>query len=90
MVKFSDINNDNINSTKPIHKKKGDESEANARLSFRKLAAEQKKVLSTDKVVSERKASDEDQIGESGKEKPLMKTRSVRVGKPFIKKQLLI
>jgi HD-GYP domain-containing protein (c-di-GMP phosphodiesterase class II) len=67
MVKFSDINNDNINSTKPIHKKKGDESEANARLSFRKLAAEQKKVLSTDKVVSERKASDEDQIGESGK-----------------------
>ena len=67
MVKFSDINNDNINSTKPIHKKKGDESEANARLSFRKLAAEQKKVLSTNKVVSKRKASDEDQIGESGK-----------------------
>lgn len=67
MVKFSDINNDNINSTKPIHKKKGDESEANSRLSFRKLAAEQKKVLPTDKVVSEKKASDEEQIGESGK-----------------------
>ena len=67
MVKFSDINNDNINSTKPIHKKKGDESEANSRLSFRKLAAEQKKVLPTDKVVAEKKDSDKEQIGESGK-----------------------
>ncbi|MEE8432492.1 MAG: HD domain-containing phosphohydrolase [Candidatus Desulfatibia sp.] len=67
MVKFSDINNDNISSTKPIPKKKRDESKGNSRLSFRKLAAEQKKALSADKVVSEKKASDKDQIGVSGK-----------------------
>lgn len=66
-MKFSDINKDNINSTKPIHKKERDESKGNSRLSFRKLAAEQKEALSADKVVSEKKASDIDQIGESGK-----------------------
>jgi len=67
MVKFSYIKNENINSTKPIPKKKGDESKENSRLSFRKLAAEQKKALPADKVVSEKKASDIDEIGESGK-----------------------
>ncbi len=67
MVKFSDINNDTINSTKPIHKKERNETQGNSRLSFRQLAAEQKKALSAAEVVSEKKDSDEDQIGESGK-----------------------
>jgi len=67
MVKFSDIDKDNINSTEPIHKKERNESQDNSRLSFRKLAAEQKKALSADEVVSEKKDSDKDQIGESGK-----------------------
>ena len=59
MVKFSDLSNGEINSNQPSSKKEEDAAQANSRLSFRKLA-EQKKVLPTDKVVSEKKASDKD------------------------------
>ena len=67
MVKFSDINKENINSAKPIRKKERSETQDNSRLSFRKLAAEQKNAPSADEVVFEKKDSDKDQIGESGK-----------------------
>ncbi|MBW2204234.1 MAG: HD domain-containing protein [Deltaproteobacteria bacterium] len=67
MVKFSDLTNGEINSSKLSSEKESDAAQANPRLSFRKLAAEQKEAHPTDKVVSEKKASDKDQIGESGK-----------------------
>ena len=67
MVKFSDINKDNINSTDPFRKRQRGESGGNSRLSFREIAAEPKRVLPADKVVPGKEASDEDQIGESGK-----------------------
>ena len=67
MVKYSYINKDNINSTDPFRKIQRCESGGNSRLSFREIAAELKRVLPADKVVPGKEASDEDQIGESGK-----------------------
>lgn len=65
-MKFSDLTNDEIKSGKPSPKKKDDTSDADARLSFRKLAAEHKKELLTDEAVPEKEVADKDQIGESG------------------------
>ncbi len=67
MLKFTDLKNGEINSSKPSSQKESDASRENSRLSFSKLAAEQKKTLLADKVVAEKRASDKDQIGESGK-----------------------
>jgi len=65
-MKFSDLTNDEIKSGKPSPKKKDDASEADARLSFRKLAAEHKKELPTDEAVYEKVVSDKEQIAENG------------------------
>jgi len=66
MVKFSDLKNGDANSRKPSSKKESDASRSNSRLSFRKLAAEQKKALHTDKVASEKEVLEKDPISESG------------------------
>lgn len=66
MVKFRDLNSDNIDSTQGIQGKKIDESGGNARLSFRKLAAEER-ILSEDKNVSGRAVPGKERNGKSGK-----------------------
>ncbi|MFC1826143.1 HD domain-containing phosphohydrolase [Thermodesulfobacteriota bacterium] len=65
-MKFRDLTNGEVKPRKPSPKKKDDTSGADARLSFRKLAAEHKKKLPADEAVSEKAATDKDQIGESG------------------------
>jgi len=66
MVKFRDLNNGEINSSKPGPIKDNDAPREDSRLSFRKLASEQKKELPKDKVVSKKEAFKKDQIDESG------------------------
>lgn len=66
MVKFRDLNSDNIDSTKGDQSKKIDESRGNSRLSFRKLAAEGR-ILSEDKEVSGRVGHSKEQNDKGGK-----------------------
>jgi HD-GYP domain-containing protein (c-di-GMP phosphodiesterase class II) len=66
MVKFRDLNNDNNHLNHQSRREKKDASKDNSRLSFRKLAA-QEKVNSEGKAVSETTTSEIDLADESGK-----------------------
>ena len=66
MVKFRDLNNADIHSTRRDNGKNGNPAGNNSRLSFRKLAAEQKK-SAAEPVVADKTAVDQDRSEESGK-----------------------